>query len=72
MKTEMDMLRMDERQRMAWLFANRATLFLVGVVWIAMIAFELSRHHTPYFLIVMVPVFAAVRLISYRLYLMKG
>ncbi len=61
MKSEMDLMRMDERQRLHWLRANRATLMVVGVVWLLMIAFELSEGRTPGFLIVMVPVFAVIR-----------
>jgi len=61
MKTEMDLLDMDERERLCWLRANRATLMLVGVCWLGMIAFELSRGHTPWFLVAMVPVVAATR-----------
>lgn len=61
MKSEMDLMRMDERQRLHWLRANRATLMFVGVVWLLMIAFELSEGRTPGFLLVMVPIFASVR-----------
>jgi hypothetical protein len=61
MKSEMDLMRMDERQRLHWLRANRATLMFVGVVWLLMIAFELSEGRTPGFLIVMVPIFGGVR-----------
>ena len=61
MKSEMDLMRMDERQRFHWLRANRATLMFVGVVWLLMIAFELSEGRTPGFLIVMVPIFAGIR-----------
>jgi len=41
-KTEMDAMGMDERQRNAWLQANRLTLMLVGVTWLGMIAWELA------------------------------
>ena len=61
MKSEMDLMRMDERQRLHWFRANRATLMVVGVVWLLMIAFELSEQRTPGFLIVMVPIFAGIR-----------
>ena len=40
MKSEMDLMRMDERQRFHWLRANRATLMFVGVVWLLMNAFD--------------------------------
>ncbi len=60
MKSEMDLMRMDERQRFHWLRANRATLMVVGVVWLLMIAFELSEGRTPGFLLVMVPIFAGI------------
>jgi hypothetical protein len=68
MKNEMDLMRMDERQRLSWLRANRATLMLVGVVWLALIAWEYAQERTPAFLIVMVPVFAAARLAFYWFY----
>ena len=61
MKSEMDLMRMDERQRLHWFRANRATLMVVGVVWLLMIAFELYEGRTPGFLIVMVPIFASIR-----------
>ena len=68
MKNEMDIMRMDERQRLYWLMANRATLTAVGVVWLLMIAFELSEGRSAGFLIVMVPVFAGLRFGFYYLY----
>jgi hypothetical protein len=68
MKDEMDLMRMDERQRLAWLRANRATLVLVGVVWLVLIAWEYAQGRTPAFLVVMVPVFAAARLAFYWFY----
>ncbi|MCK5596038.1 MAG: hypothetical protein KAJ04_01205 [Candidatus Eisenbacteria sp.] len=61
MRSEMDLMRMDERQRLYWLRANRTTLMFVGVVWLLMIAFELSEGRTPGFLLVMVPIFAGIR-----------
>ncbi|MFC1475375.1 hypothetical protein ACFLQW_00050 [Candidatus Zixiibacteriota bacterium] len=68
MKTEMDMLKMDERQRLCWLLANRATLIIVGVLWLALIVRELMMNHRPYELIVAVPLIAAVRLVLYKYY----
>lgn len=68
MTNEMDVMRMDERQRRAWLLANRATLFIVGIVWIGMIFWELVHRHVPYFMVVMVPAFALVRFAFYRRY----
>jgi hypothetical protein len=68
MRSEMDIMRMDERQRLHWLEANRATLMVVGVVWLLMIAFELLEGRTPGFLIVMVPTIAAVRFGFYYYY----
>jgi hypothetical protein len=68
MTTEMDVLRMDERQRLAWLRANRATLLAVGVAWLGMIGWELLHRRVPVFLIAMVPVFALLRLAFYLLY----
>ena len=72
MKNEMDVLQMDERQRRCWLLANRLTLFVVGCCWLAMIGWELFHNRVPYFLIVMVPVFALVRALSYQVYNRKG
>lgn len=66
MKNEMDAMGFDERQRLAWLLANRATLMVVGVVWLGLIAWELLAGRRPWFLIVMVPGFALVRLGFYR------
>ena len=68
MTTEMDVMGMDERQRSAWLRANRVTLILVGLTWIGMIAWEFAHARFPTFLIVMVPVFALVRALAYRYY----
>jgi hypothetical protein len=61
MKSEMDLLHMDERQRLAWLMANRGTVMAVGATWIGMIVWELVQGRAPVFLIAMVPVFALVR-----------
>lgn len=61
MTTEMDLLRMDERQRLAWLMANRGTLIVVGLAWIGLIVRELAQGRMPLLLIVLVPVFAAIR-----------
>jgi hypothetical protein len=68
MISEMNLMRMDERQRFHWLRANRATLMVVGVVWLLMIAFELTEGRTPGFLIVMVPIFAGIRFGFYYYY----
>lgn len=68
MKNEMDVMKMDERLEYAWLRANRATLMIVGGVWIGIIVWELVQERTPYFMILMVPVFAAIRFAFYRLY----
>ena len=68
MKSEMDLLRMDRHQRVCWLMANRLTLMIVGVCWLGMIAREVAEGRTPVFLIVMVPVFAAVRFGLYLFY----
>jgi len=69
MTTEMDVMRMDERQREAWLRANRLTLILVGLVWLGMIGWDIAHRTTPWFLILMVPVFGIFRFASYRTYL---
>jgi len=68
MKTEMDALKMDERQRVSWLLANRATLVCVGVIWIVLIALQTLQGHTPWFMIAMVPVIALIRFAWYRHY----
>ena len=72
MKTEMDALAMDELQRRAWLLANRATLMAVGLVWLGLIAWELSHGHRPWFLVAMVPTIAATRALFYRWYCSRG
>jgi hypothetical protein len=69
MVTEMDVMGFDERQRWAWLQANRVTLVLVGLTWLGMIIWDLVQGRFPRFLIVMVPVFAVARFVSFRLYL---
>ncbi len=69
MKTEMDILHMDEHQRLAWYLANRGTLVAVGTAWIGMIGWELVHGRLPAFLIIMVPVFALLR---YALSLLYG
>ncbi len=71
MKNEMDVLNMDERQRLGWLLANRALIFVVGVIWLCMIGWELMRNRIPYFLIIMVPVLALTRLFFYLYYTRK-
>jgi hypothetical protein len=71
MKSEMDIMNMDERQQMGWLLANRLTLIIVGIVWLGMIAWEILQNRIPYFLIVMVPTFAVVRFLSYLYYTRK-
>ena len=72
MKSEMDALGMDERQKLAWLRANRVTLICVGAVWIGIVVAELARGRTPYFMIAMVPAFALIRFLSYRLFVRAG
>jgi len=69
MTTEMDLMRMDERQRGAWLMANRATVIAVGLTWLGMIVWELAHDRSPVFLVVMVPVFALFRVALYLHYL---
>lgn len=71
MKTEMDALDMDERRRLHWLQANRATLLTVGATWVSMIGWELLHHRLPVFLIAMAPVFAGLRLGFYLYYSRK-
>ena len=68
MKTEMDALGLDERQRVCWLYANRALIFVVGVVWLGMIAWEFAHQRLPLFMIIMVPVFALIRFLAFMFY----
>ncbi len=68
MKSEMDAMRMDERQRVSWLLANRATLMIVGLVWVGMTVYEFVQNRRPYFLLAMIPAFALVRLALYKIY----
>ena len=73
MKNEMDVLKMDERQRLYWLMANRFTLLIVGLVWIGMICYEaLYIHQVAYFMIVMIPVFGLLRFLAYKFYARRG
>jgi len=68
MKSEMVLMNMDERQRLAWFMANRGTVIAVGAVWIGMIGWELTHGRVPTFLMVMVPVFALFRAGLYFFY----
>jgi uncharacterized membrane protein YhfC len=68
MSTEMDTLHMDERQRLAWLMANRMTLILVGLIWIGLIVWEIVQGRFPIFLVTMIPVIALVRFFAFRYY----
>jgi bacteriorhodopsin len=73
MKNEMDALRMDERQRLYWMMANRFTLIIVGLVWIGMVAYEAAyNHRVAYFLIAMIPIFALIRFAAYKIYARRG
>ena len=72
MKNEMDSMRMDEHQRLCWLKANRVLVFIVGAVWIGMIAKELITGRVPVFMIVMVPVLALTRLVIYKFYVRRA
>ena len=72
MKNEMEILSMDERQQLSWLRANRLTLFVVGLVWLALIGWEIVSGRLPYFMIIMVPVFALIRLLSYYWFQRRG
>jgi hypothetical protein len=68
MKDEMDLLRFDERQRLAWLMANRGTVIAVGLTWIGLIVWELTQDRVPLFMIAMVPVFALCRVALFFYY----
>ncbi len=62
MKNEMDAMKLDERQRLCWLLANRGTLFVLGVAWIALAVIELlGGGVNPLIMIALIPVFALVR-----------
>jgi hypothetical protein len=71
MKSEMDVMSMDERQRLSWLKANRGALLTLGVVWLGMIVWELAHNRTPTFLIVMIPIIAFIRFLFYRYYISR-
>jgi len=64
----MDLLGMDERQRLAWLMANRGTLLAMGAVWIGMIAWSLIQGDVPAFMLAMAPAFVLVRQLLYHYY----
>jgi hypothetical protein len=68
MKNEMNLMNMDERQRLAWFMANRGTLIAVGAAWIGMIGWELTHDRVPTFLLIMIPIFAILRAGLYILY----
>ena len=72
MKNEMELMSMDERQRLSWLRANRLTLFVVGLVWLGMIFWEMGQGHIPWFLIVMLVFFALIRLAAYQWFQRRG
>lgn len=72
MKNEMDVLKMDELQRQCWLRANRATLMLVGLIWLGMIGWEVAQGKMPWFLVMMVPTIAFIRSLFYFMYMKKG
>jgi bacteriorhodopsin len=71
MKSEMDVMKLDERQRLSWLLANRATLMIVGLVWVGMAIYELIQSRRPYFLLIMIPAFALIRFAFYKIYAHK-
>ncbi|MCK4460151.1 MAG: hypothetical protein KAW46_00010 [candidate division Zixibacteria bacterium] len=72
MRTEMDFMRMDEHQRICWLKANRILIFVIGVVWLGIIGWELLQNRVPVFMIVMVPVLALTRLVLYKFYVRRA
>jgi len=72
MKNEMDAMNFDERQRYCWLAANRVTLIFVGLVWIGLIIRDLINQDPPWLMIALIPVFALVRFIAYRIYLRRS
>ncbi len=72
MKTEMDLMKMDEHQRLCWLKANRLMVFIIGAVWLGMIGWELWQGRVPVFLIVMLPALALTRLIVYKVYVRRA
>jgi len=65
MKSEMDLMKMDERQRLCWLQANRAIIFVIFIAWLGIIISEIVNHRIPYFMIIMIPVFAIIRYLFY-------
>jgi len=68
MKSEMDYLRMDERQRLCWLMANRAIIFVIFIAWAGAIVDELLHGRIPYFMIIAIPVLALIRFLFYLYY----
>ncbi len=68
MKNEMEILKMDERQRLCWLLANRLTLIVVGLCWLGLTLYKLLHGEIPYFLMIMLPIFAIVRASAYFIY----
>lgn len=67
MRNEMDLLNMDERQRLAWFMANRGTVIAVGAVWLGMIGWELTHGRVPAFLLITEARARACRTIRARL-----
>nr|MBN2277751.1 hypothetical protein [candidate division Zixibacteria bacterium] len=61
MNSEMDIMKMDERQRLGWMLANRAIIFVIFIVWVGLIVNEFVNNRVPYFLIIMIPVLALIR-----------
>lgn len=72
MKDEMNAMKMDERQRLCWYKANRALIFFIFIIWVFMIASEFNNGRIPYFLLIMIPVFALARFVFYKIYARKG
>jgi hypothetical protein len=64
----MDLMKLDEGQRLAWLRANRVTLILVGFIWLGMIGWELWQGRRPIFLAAALPVIAGFRWLAFRYY----
>lgn len=68
MKNEFDIMKMDERQRLCWLYANRMMIFIIGTIWLCIIGYELLHGRTHWFMIIMVPVLALTRALIYFYY----
>jgi hypothetical protein len=71
MKTEMDVLKMDERQKLCWLMANRAIIFVIFIAWAGIIIRDFLQGRNPIVMIILIPVLALIRFLFYLYYSKK-